>query len=722
MNISRDYLRSLALPMQFEQRFWPVRDGVLIAATVVGVAILSTASLYFTARQIYLEEVRGDLLQRADMAVSFIDADLHQTFFSPEQEGTPEYRRAIAPLRKIMKGDPNIRFVYTVVLQGDDAHFILDATPPGDADGDGVEDHSNIMERYEDPDEEMLVALREGRSMIMNEAKADKWGPVLSAYAPLHDRSGNLIGVVGVDITAQQYAENLRVMWVVACAAVIPTTIFSLLAGMLVFRSQARKLKHTLEQEASQAALERANQALDKSRIATEAATRAKSEFLANMSHEIRTPMTAILGFADVLLGEPGICHAPPERIDAIRTIQRNGKYLLELINDILDLSKIEAGKLEIERLTCSPVQVLADVTSLMRVRASAKNLPLILEYLGDIPVSIQSDPLRLRQVLINLVGNAIKFTATGSVRVVAHLVQRPDKPARFQCDVIDTGVGLTQPQIANLFRPFTQADSSTTRKFGGTGLGLTISKRLAEMLGGDIAISSTLGQGSTFSVSVDAGNLEGVKMLEGPSEAAVPPTSTTSQTATAAVRVNGRILLAEDGRDNQRLIAFILKKAGADVIVVENGQLACDAALAARANGDPFDVILMDMQMPVMDGYEATRRLRSEGYTRPIVALTAHAMAGDEVKCGDAGCDGYLTKPIDHAKFLPTVSRFVSLTHTPPNPEGVVWPIVACQTTVRRGSAVLHDDAGGRGTATHGQAEVKQETQNEEMRNSLWH
>ena len=431
MNISRDYLRSLALPMQFEQRFWPVRDGVLIAATVVGVAILSTASLYFTARQIYLEEVRGDLLQRADMAVSFIDADLHQTFFSPEQEGTPEYRRAIAPLRKIMKGDPNIRFVYTVVLQGDDAHFILDATPPGDADGDGVEDHSNIMERYEDPDEEMLVALREGRSMIMNEAKADKWGPVLSAYAPLHDRSGNLIGVVGVDITAQQYAENLRVMWVVACAAVIPTTIFSLLAGMLVFRSQARKLKHTLEQEASQAALERANQALDKSRIATEAATRAKSEFLANMSHEIRTPMTAILGFADVLLGEPGICHAPPERIDAIRTIQRNGKYLLELINDILDLSKIEAGKLEIERLTCSPVQVLADVTSLMRVRASAKNLPLILEYLGDIPVSIQSDPLRLRQVLINLVGNAIKFTATGSVprRGPRRRLRRPSRP-----------------------------------------------------------------------------------------------------------------------------------------------------------------------------------------------------------------------------------------------------------------------------------------------------
>jgi len=410
-------------------------------------------------------------------------------------------------------------------------------------------------------------------------------------------------------------------------------------------------------------ALQSANKSLEDFYQVAQCATRAKSEFLANMSHEIRTPMTAILGFANMLLGEPGIDRAPPERIEAIRTIERNGKYLLELINDILDLSKIEAGKVDIERLTCSPVQVLAEVISLMRIRADAKNLPLKLEYVGGIPESIQSDPLRLRQVLINLVGNAIKFTETGSVRVVARLMQRLGKPALLQVDVIDTGIGLTQQQISNLFRPFSQADSSTTRKFGGTGLGLTISKRLAETLGGDVTISSAPGKGSTFSVTVETGNLEGVKLLEAPVEAALPTTPASSATAAAAIRLDCRILLAEDGPDNRRLISLLLTKAGADVTSVENGQLALEAALATLHAGNPFDLILMDMQMPVMDGYEATRALRDRGYTGPIVALTAHAMAGDRQRCLDVGCDDYAAKPIERRQLLETVAEWTART-----------------------------------------------------------
>ncbi len=462
-----------------------------------------------------------------------------------------------------------------------------------------------------------------------------------ASISPILDSDGNIMHYLAVkeDITERKHMED-------------------------ALRDANEELQQTVD------ALESANRALEQFNEAAEAATRAKSEFLANMSHEIRTPMTAILGFADVLLGEPGLDRAPPERIEAIETIQRNGNYLLQLINDILDLSKIEAGKLDIERTTCSPTQVLADVTSLMRVRAAAKGIPLELEYAGGIPETIQCDPLRLRQILINLVGNAVKFTETGSVRMVARLLRPVGRPALLQVEVVDTGIGLTAEQASRLFRPFSQADSSTTRKFGGTGLGLTISKRLAEMLGGDITLESEPGKGSTFTVTVEAGDLEGVRLLEGSTEAvATAAPAPAAGNAAPPVRLDGRILLAEDGPDNQRLIAFVLKKAGAEVTVAENGQIALDEALAARDADRPFDLILMDMQMPVMDGYEATQQLRANGYVGPILALTAHAMAGDEAKCRAAGCDGYLTKPIDRAVFLPAVAERLKLQE---NSEGI--------------------------------------------------
>lgn len=414
------------------------------------------------------------------------------------------------------------------------------------------------------------------------------------------------------------------------------------------------ELKGTVE------ALESAYRTLEELYQVAESATQTKSQFLANMSHEIRTPLTAILGFTENLLLDPSLEQGPPERVDALQTIQRNGKYLLELINDILDLSKIEAGKLEVERIACSPVQIVADVVSLMRVRAAAKNLPLNARFAGKTPATIHTDPVRLRQILINLIGNAIKFTEAGEVRVEARLVQGQGRPPMLQIDVIDTGIGLSAEHVSRLFQPFSQADSSTTRKYGGTGLGLAISKRLAEMLGGDITLQSTLGQGSTFSVTVAVGDLTGVPMLESPSMEAVASRPTSSATPLPVIPLPCRVLLAEDGPDNQRLIRFILEKAGAQVTIVENGQEAVEVALAGRDRNEPFDLILMDMQMPVMDGYTATTRLREAGYAGLIVALTAHAMEGDDLKCRDAGCDAYLTKPIERAKFLGTIARLL--------------------------------------------------------------
>ena len=422
---------------------------------------------------------------------------------------------------------------------------------------------------------------------------------------------------------------------------------------------------YDLTEKKNLVALESANKTLEQLSKAAETANLAKSAFLANMSHEIRTPMTAIVGFADVLLGEDGLENVPPERSRALETIKRNGEYLLRLINDILDLSKIEAGRIEVERITCSPGKVVSGVASLMRVRAEAKGLPLKIEYVGGIPESILCDPTRLRQILINLVGNALKFTETGSVRLVIRLVQSTKRPPCLQFDVIDTGIGMTQEQASNLFKPFTQADASTSRKFGGTGLGLTISRRLAELLGGDITISSVPGKGSTFSVTVKTGPLDNVSILENVTEALAESGQKAKASTASMAKLDCRILLAEDGPDNQRLISFVLKKAGAEVMVVENGQIAYEQALAAKHEGNPFDVILMDMQMPIMDGYTATRELREAGYTEPIVALTANAMAGDKEKCLAAGCDGYATKPIDRTKLFDTIAQILGQSAT---------------------------------------------------------
>jgi len=431
--------------------------------------------------------------------------------------------------------------------------------------------------------------------------------------------------------------------------------------------------------ETAKAALQETNALLEEqtaraSDMATRAemANAAKSEFLANMSHEIRTPMAAILGFTETML-DPDLSDS--ERLNAVHTVRRNGEHLLQIINDILDISKIEAGKLEVERIRCSPVEVVAEVKSLMQVRADAKNLPFSIEYIGAVPETIASDPTRLKQILVNLAGNAIKFTETGGVRFITRLVDDGAAPS-MQFDLVDTGLGMTEEQVGKLFQAFAQADTSTTRQFGGTGLGLMISRRLAEMLGGTITVESKPGEGSLFRVTVSTGPLEGVKMIADPLSATIldpegaagsSPRGASQVEACGLSKLDCHILLAEDGPDNQRLISHVLKKAGAEVKIVENGKLAVEAALGAlhgRRAGDPeraFDVILMDMQMPVMDGYEATGLLRQKGYTRPIIALTAHAMASDRQKCIDAGCDDYAAKPIDRRKLIETIRKHLS-------------------------------------------------------------
>jgi signal transduction histidine kinase/ActR/RegA family two-component response regulator len=417
-----------------------------------------------------------------------------------------------------------------------------------------------------------------------------------------------------------------------------------------------RQAKEQLEKHV--VSLQSANRELEESQHAAESATRAKSEFLANMSHEIRTPLTAIIGYADIVI-EENYGRATQERAIVIK---RNALHLLGLINDILDLSKVEAGKMEFDEARCSPWDLVRDVVSLMRVRADAKHLEILTGTTGPLPETILTAPLRLRQILVNLVGNAIKFTERGEVRITMQLLANQERP-RLCFEVADTGIGMSEEQVAGLFEPFSQGDGSSTRRFGGGGLGLAVSKRLVEALGGQIEVQSSLGQGSAFRLIIDPGPLNGVRLIhpherqpDGPSPAPSP----------VKTELHSRVLLVEDGLDNQRLIRLLLTKAGAHVEAVANGQLAVERFDQSLHTGETFDVILMDMQMPVMDGYSATRELRARGYTGPILALTAHAMSDDRQKCLDAGCDDYMTKPVDRKNLIAAIARWADAARSP--------------------------------------------------------
>ncbi len=434
---------------------------------------------------------------------------------------------------------------------------------------------------------------------------------------------------------------------------------------------------HTNVTESRQAATHLQQQVteLAHARTAADAANRAKSEFLANMSHEIRTPLTAILGYADLLRQEGDLNKAPKHRIDNINTIHTAGQHLLSVINDILDLSKIEADKMTIESIDTPLVELLTELDSLMRPKAMDKAVTLTATLATPIPEHIIADPTRLRQILVNLVGNAIKFTDVGSVTMSAGIEMLAGQ-AKLVVDVQDTGTGLTEQQAGRLFAAFSQADSTMSRRFGGTGLGLTISRRLANLMGGDVKLlRSEPGKGSCFRLVMPYGAIHDTRMVSQlVGTPAAGPTGTTATTATTATTtttqavtsLSGRILLAEDGPDNQRLIAFHLRKAGATVDVADNGRIALEMLDKAAAEGVAYGLLLTDMQMPEMDGYTLARTLRQRGSTIAIVALTAHAMADDRAKCIAAGCDDYATKPIDRIALVHTCGAWLNKLSTP--------------------------------------------------------
>lgn len=396
---------------------------------------------------------------------------------------------------------------------------------------------------------------------------------------------------------------------------------------------------------------------LQAAKLAAESASQAKSEFLANMSHEIRTPLTAILGFANLLQDEAAARPDGRQQSDSITTITRAGEHLLAVVNDILDISKIEAHRISIESIATDLPALLTSIEALLQSRAGQQGLAVRVIAETAIPVQILSDPTRLRQIILNLAGNALKFTPAGKVELRIRIIENAGRQ-RLQIDVEDTGVGMTPEQAARLFEAFSQADATVTRRFGGTGLGLAISRKLAELMGGDVLLIRTApGQGSCFRAELP--------LVLAPGSA--PPRAWRAGDSIAqanevpvAVHLTGRILLVEDGPDNQRLICTYLKRAGAEVEVAENGRVALDRISKARGDGQMFDMVLTDMQMPELDGYTLARLLRKQGLKVPVIALTAHALLGDRQKCLDAGCDDYVPKPIVKATLLTTCEKWL--------------------------------------------------------------
>jgi len=630
------------------------RRGGPLRATLLAMAAVTVFALPATemADQRERDRLTTMLVGFAPTYALGLENEDYASFSLRDRADDPRYLRLVELQKRWLEVNPHAHDIYTFHLLGGD-QVVLGVDSETDYDHDGAylderEQRTPIGEAYE-VDEGELASLRQvlaGEAVFQADIYTDRWGTWVSAFAPIRDLRGRSIAVLGVDYDARS--------WVRAIALQRATVLGTFLALLLLIgggvalaeSNRSRLTRHLLTEHNQQ--LELANQDLRRANEQAMAASAAKTQFLANTSHELRTPLTAILGFAELLLeGGP----TDPQWREHAETIRRSGHHLLTIVADVLDLAKSEAGVLEVHPTRCSPRAIGQDVVSMLAPSAAKKGLQLLFETAAGVPETIPSDPDRLRQILVNLVGNAVKFTEQGLVKL---RIGRASHGEQVHFAVSDTGAGISPEQQTRLFQPFSQIDATLRRRHGGTGLGLAISRRLARLLGGDLSLTSEVGQGTTFCLELPC------PVEARSAEPAMPVAD--APTKVAASQLRGRVLLAEDGPDNQRLLTHLLRRFGLEVEVVENGRLAVERMQVAMRDGTqaPIDLVLMDMQMPELDGYEATRQLRTLGCGVPIVAITAHATTTDRDHCTDAGCNGYVPKPVDRRQLHETLRQWL--------------------------------------------------------------
>ncbi len=606
--------------------------------TAILVVLVSTVPpicwLHREARQAQMDGIRTELCRLAQLGATSVDGDLHKRLTGPEQMGSPEHLAAVEPLIRFHSAIPDLFYVYSLLYKEESFFFVLDTAvaperlPPIKAE----RKVSGIMERYDHSSPEdaaMLAAVKNGQPFAYQELVQDDYGVFMTAHAPIHDSEGALVGFVGVDLEVGDLAERLHRLDHAAQVAIFTASAiaFACGVGVTLFSRQRRK----------------AEVAILSAREEAEAANRAKSTFLAIMSHEIRTPLNGVLGMCKILLDGP--LNREQSRVAGV--IHSSAEALLVILNDILDFSKIEAGKLQLEHVPFDLRTLAQDVVELFGERASEKGIMLRLSWDKHVPRTYCGDPARLRQVLLNLCSNAIKFTDRGEVAVAVRLEGATPDAAQVRIEVSDTGIGIDGEALDRLFKPFEQADSSTTRRYGGTGLGLAICRSLIERMGGRITAESRPGSGSVFRINLELERFTGELPKAG--ERDPEPEAFAHQLT---------VLVAEDVLTNQEIAHYELTRLGHEVHIVADGRAALQVLKTQR-----FDAILMDGHMPELDGIQATQAIRrgDSGVLDKdvfIIAMTANASAEDRARYLAAGMNEYLAKPPSRAKLAAALRK----------------------------------------------------------------